>query len=883
MSRPLPSGFAAAAFLAFLVLVSCGDDPSAPRVDAPDGVGPEGGVVGSQDGRAKLVVPEGALTERVEIELILANPPVADAELIAESAYLLRPEATTFGVPAVLTIEYDPALVPDSVAESSLRILRSVPQGWNDSLVTHVETDAGLNTVRATVEAGGVYAVFATFAEPDTGSAAAYIVDPPLSGSVRYFTEVAPAVAYVCTLPADTVPHRIVVRTSRALRVGTLAFGCDVRLEVDPGHTPSLAAPVDSVMLIEAQGALVLSNLTIDAPLGLLIRAARRFEVDHNTITGPTTIEVVPAVAGAIGRAGASSSSAWTGGGTVSGNTVEGPLALSYNANVGGNLEYAVAENSAPEASVSTAGGAAFGAHLELEANLVDGLTLDLDMDAGASAAVRGHAGVDVVDADLRPEGAIDFDFESNAVADGKFKLAGVGSATARFASNDLTSGEFSFGLTDLEFESTGDVMGDIAVGLIADAITAPKASWQQTGGSIDHLDLFSTGVTSPDAALAFRLTSGTSVTGPVSGDLTVGTTFYAGPDVKLSGDFGMKVTGRPLDVELDHANLEGRVTMQTVGGLEASLRAEANGVRFEQGGVIAADGAAFLSVTLLEFGGGAGTRIGRGTPNPAGGLTPTSSMAAAGADTIVITDANITVTGNNGINIENVNGLVHIDGGAISSDLGAIWIGNASGEVLIENLSLTGAGMSVDSSDAHVLVRNIDLVQSGVLGFSATGSSDVTVEDFVATASGVLTFGAAEIDSDITYRNSSFIGHMYPVNGTGGVLRLENSTFSGTFGGMGDGGHLIATNSTFIVSLISFETGYGSFVSGNSLTGMIGDLAWGGLVMDPVGPNPGISDDEVMTIVDFDGNGCADHPAAFNQKENGICGLDGQPPRSVP
>ena len=151
--------------LTALLLVACGDDPSAVRTPGGDGIGVDGGTVRSQDERAVLVVPAGALGEAVELEVIQTTAPVADADLIDESVYAVRPGGTTFDVAARLTIEYDPAFVPDSVPESMLRLLRAVPQGWNDELVTHVEVDAQTNMVTATIEEGGVYAVFATFGD----------------------------------------------------------------------------------------------------------------------------------------------------------------------------------------------------------------------------------------------------------------------------------------------------------------------------------------------------------------------------------------------------------------------------------------------------------------------------------------------------------------------------------------------------------------------------------------------------------------------------------------------------------------------------------------------------------------------------------------------
>jgi len=67
-----------------------------------DLIGAEGGVVVSDDGRMALEIPEGALTEAVDITIeVMAGP-----EGSASATYVVEPMGLTFSRPAVLVYDY---------------------------------------------------------------------------------------------------------------------------------------------------------------------------------------------------------------------------------------------------------------------------------------------------------------------------------------------------------------------------------------------------------------------------------------------------------------------------------------------------------------------------------------------------------------------------------------------------------------------------------------------------------------------------------------------------------------------------------------------------------------------------------------------------------
>ena len=880
--RPHPAVYSLVVMiLTATLLLACGDDPTDPDGGDPQGIGPEGGTISFADGAVRLVVPAGALSDT--IEMTATSGGASDADMIGV-AYLIEPAATGFDPAAELSIAYDDAELPASADESALRIYRQQGSAWVP--VAHEAVDAAANRVRASIDRLGTFAVLLRASVPDTGSAAAYIVDPPLSGSVRFFTDVAPALAYVCTLPADTAPHVIIVRTSRVLRVGHLEYDCDVELRRDPLHAPAFAAPADSVMHIEAQGALVLSGMSISAPAGLLIQAAARFVVTDNEIDGETTVEVVASVAGAGPGRSSRAQSSWSTGGVVEANTFSDNFNLGFKTSVDAAASYAITENEGAEVAVTTDAAADFGAHLELGANLIDGVRLDVGIDGTASVDMHGHASLALLDGRIRARGDHQLTFDHNVMAQARLQMEGAGSVTVGMASNNVTTGDYRFSLMDVTLNSTGDVFTDLALGLFTSLITAPRMSFNQTGGSIEKLVLDSEGVAGPGSLMSVAL-SGTPVEATIDADLTVPALIKT-EDLTVGGAVGISVTGQPLDMQLKNANFRAAVDIEAL-GQQARLDLQANNVRFDHGGIANADYAAFLKINVVGSSSGAPFYVNHARPIPVPGLVSAMMRApTAGRDTIVFENAIITASGGNAINLFGVDGSVRITGGTVTSDVGGIWMDNVSGDVLVEGVRLVGGGVSVDSVLGRVVLRNDTLTQTNALGFSVAHSPDVLIENVQATSSSFAIFGVTAEASTVTVRNSSFSGHLFTAVLGSGPITFEGNTFSGPGQiQIGGDGVLTATDNAFMGTMFSIGEGGYVTLTGNTFTdAYVNDFAFGGLLADPVPANAGLDPDgSIMTLVDFDGNGCAEYPTGFNEKDpdTGVCGADGIPPRSAP
>ena len=109
-----------------------------------EGIGPEGGVVVSEDGRMALEVPPGALDETVEISIeIHAAPNGAAGQL-----YAVEPFGLTFEAPAVLTYDFDDETLGGAEAEA-LTLVSQREASWSYLADQWVDTED--QTVSATV------------------------------------------------------------------------------------------------------------------------------------------------------------------------------------------------------------------------------------------------------------------------------------------------------------------------------------------------------------------------------------------------------------------------------------------------------------------------------------------------------------------------------------------------------------------------------------------------------------------------------------------------------------------------------------------------------------------------------------------------------------
>ncbi|MCA9651104.1 MAG: hypothetical protein H6712_33830 [Myxococcales bacterium] len=111
-----------------------------------EGIGPEGGVVVSEDGRMSLEVPAGALDETVEITIEVVQGP----EGAASDMYVLEPVGLVLARPAAVVFDYDDQALAGDDAEA-LTIVAKHEADWAYLADQRVDTED--QTVSASVMA----------------------------------------------------------------------------------------------------------------------------------------------------------------------------------------------------------------------------------------------------------------------------------------------------------------------------------------------------------------------------------------------------------------------------------------------------------------------------------------------------------------------------------------------------------------------------------------------------------------------------------------------------------------------------------------------------------------------------------------------------------
>lgn len=127
-SRTVAAGLAAAALAVWTP--GCNEGPTANN----DGIGPEGGVVTSLDGRATLTIPAGALDRRIPITIRKVDDTqfLGDATYIGGTAYEVLPANLVFKKEVQLRIAFDAGNVPGDVTFDRLRIMDREQSAWSD-------------------------------------------------------------------------------------------------------------------------------------------------------------------------------------------------------------------------------------------------------------------------------------------------------------------------------------------------------------------------------------------------------------------------------------------------------------------------------------------------------------------------------------------------------------------------------------------------------------------------------------------------------------------------------------------------------------------------------------------------------------------------------
>jgi len=137
--------------LLVLALTTCNGDATGPGKTT---VGPEGGTVSLAQGRVKLSIPSGALSNEVELTATPTTSFPASNLVVVGSTFEIGPAGTTLAKPVTITITFDPSSLPEGVRENEVRLFQAVGASWATVLDPSVDTEA--HTVSGRVSSLGV-------------------------------------------------------------------------------------------------------------------------------------------------------------------------------------------------------------------------------------------------------------------------------------------------------------------------------------------------------------------------------------------------------------------------------------------------------------------------------------------------------------------------------------------------------------------------------------------------------------------------------------------------------------------------------------------------------------------------------------------------------
>lgn len=125
-------------------------------------VGPAGATLQTADGRAKLVIPPGALSVQTTLTIQSTQRNIAGFNMLTGTAYDFGPEGIQFEKPVQLTFQYDPSAIPVGVEEAGLSVVKIDDSLLPETVLTtdqNIKVDADANQITAEISGFSTHGV----------------------------------------------------------------------------------------------------------------------------------------------------------------------------------------------------------------------------------------------------------------------------------------------------------------------------------------------------------------------------------------------------------------------------------------------------------------------------------------------------------------------------------------------------------------------------------------------------------------------------------------------------------------------------------------------------------------------------------------------------
>lgn len=824
-------------------------EPSGTPVDAA------GGRVLSDGGAASLTIPAGALTQETHFLVEAIDPPPSTP--LAGTAFDFQPDGTVFGQPATIGITYDPGALGGGQFASDLRLARQQGNTWLPLADSSVDSVAHL--VTGSTDHLSSYGIILPGPTTPADSLVVVLKDNP-SGPLEFGTLGEAMTTLSDSLAAGDLG---VIRwqTDTPQNIQQLAFDFDLRLVPEEGSTPALEGPAGQPLLIAAAGALNLSGFSITAPAGLVIDANRRLDLNGCQLPANTAVVIggvknapCPAADPAFVPKSTAADSRATGV-----NVANNDLGDDFQLNLGDSStlsgNYSLSANHGN--SVGVAGTARLSADSKLDFldNVLPFLDVNVRAQANASFRMSGNTNLDNLNFTADLTGTHDLTFQGNVSAAADLKLSGVGSATLTLSNEIIRNNEWHLGLSNLQLSGSQLNLANLAIigaavavdpDLVADIITSTITENLQINlmdNDAGQLTLNLSQVTLHDVAMTAKYK-----------------VEHHFEDVSISGHAQFTLHGDLVDWTQSHSSYDLGVQINA-GDVSGGVTIRSQNDTY--GGDVSFITPPSVNATLTITGGfleGGGLYMGND-----GKQNSSAAKAVPTRGGVTLNELNWQGSGYSRLEMEGNVGPVTVQDCTLTNTGGTgigLMLVEVNGAVSIQGNQFTGCGINLNDCPGSCTISNNNLQIAGSsapgLGLGGDGATTIT-------------------NNDISYIGPVAVS-ISDMNGA--VTMSENSVDASAAQAccvLGDGNYNIDNNS-LLSGMIQILTGR-VHMSGNTFSNamVLDPLLPPGLLNDPVQENDGLSPDDCLTHMDWDGNGCCDYPTEANQKdEHGNCNCDG-------
>lgn len=658
-------------------------------------------------------------------------------------------------------------------------------------------------------------------------SATVYVVDSP--AAENEFREIPEAMAYLCARLTGDDLGEVVIRTERPLLVETLTFDCAVAIRAEDGAAPTIAGPGLVPVTVNASSGLGLVGLTITNAAGVAINTAGDdLILQDNTLPEGVTLNIgaITSNAKSLRLRKDAGTKTWK----ILSNRLGPGVNLNLNSDLGADSKCSVSKNEGHTCTLAGKGSVA--GELTYSGNIFNVISIDTKLRASAALSLTDHQALDSLAMNLQESDTPEVTLSHNVTASAKISVLGQASAKLTLTSNQFDDAEVKFGVSDLEIKALGTTYGRLAM-LATAALASPILHYSEVDSKILGTFSFTALEAGTEDAKVTVTFNNVDAQSNFEVDVKCQAKFTLSGDTVIRGSAGIKVDGNIYELEEAKVRWDAGLYLEAQ-GVNAGLKVTSKAATYKDHFSAFTQPTATLTIEITDaiF---QGASVGIGKSGAPQGNQKSIRTAQAADDSIVLRNVQWSESGLAAA-IMDVDGRVTIENCQMSTSLQAMSLARIAGPVTVTgNAFQFLMGMTFQDCEQVVTIDGNTFAQMGnggpdvwLVGSRGLIQNNVMPNGLLVTQPGA--YGRVTANQ---------IGGNISIS-AGGLLSLQNNTLTGAN-----------------VSDDLFSTG--------------------GLVNNPVTDNIGLSPEDTQSLIDFNGNGCADYPPTYDTRDgDGKCYTDG-------